>query len=277
MKKALHIASNVLAVILLLCTFILLILRIGVLVADSHGYFRPDYEKADLWEILDKAELTDEDYELIYRQTGLTKVAVCNLIEKGDKYAVIDMQEQYFSDISYQCYNWSAFSYIECLDSHLKLADLQNGDILISSSTHISFFRTGHSAIVVDAKNGLVVSAVQSGYLSEILSISDFTDRASVMVLRPKLDKETRNKVAEYVKNNLVGIPYSVTVGILSPKYEEKIKTTQCSHLVWYAYMMFGIDLDSNGGGLVTPRDIANSEYLDVVQIYGFDPDTLWK
>ena len=277
MKKAIRILSSVLAVVLLLSTVILLVLRIGVLVADRHEYFRPNYEKADLWEILDKAELTDEDYELIYRQTGLTRVAVCNLMEKGDKVAIIDMQEQYFSDIGYQCYNWSAFSYIECLDSHLKLADLQNGDILISSSTHISSWRSGHAAIVVDAKNGLLINAVQAGSLSELESISDFTNRASAMVLRPKLDEETRNKVAEYVKNNLVGIPYSVTVGILSPKYEEKIKTTQCSHLVWYAYMKFGIDIDSNGGGLVTPEDIANSEYLDVVQIYGFDPDSLWK
>ncbi|MGM9666338.1 MAG: YiiX/YebB-like N1pC/P60 family cysteine hydrolase, partial [Eubacteriales bacterium] len=197
--------------------------------------------------------------------------------EKGDKVAIIDMQEQYFSDINYQCYNWSVFSYIECLDSHIKLADLQNGDILISSSTHISSWRSGHAAIVVDAKNGIMINAVQAGSLSELESIADFTDRASVMVLRPKLDEETRQSVAEYARENLVGIPYSATVGILSPKYEETIKTTQCSHLVWYAYMKFGIDIDSNGGGLVTPKDIANSEYLDVVQIYGFDPDDLWK
>ena len=277
MKKAIRILSSVLAVVLLLSTVILLVLRIGVVAADSHEYFRPNYEKADLWEILDKAEFTDEDYELIYRQTGLAKIAVCDLLEKGDKDSIAEMQEQFFSDIDYQCSNWSMFSYIECLESHIKLADLQDGDILISSSTHISSWRCGHAAIVVDAKKGLILNAVRAGSLSEISGISDFTDRASVMVLRPKLDKETRKSVAEYARNNLVGIPYSSTVGILSPKYEETIKTTQCSHLVWYAYKKFGIDIDSDGSGLVTPKDIAHSEYLDIVQIYGFDPDNLWK
>lgn len=277
MKKVLHAASFVIAIALLICSIILLILRAGVLIADNREYFRPDYEKVDLSDILDKTELTDEDYELIYRQTGLAKIAVCDLLEKGDKDSIAEMQEQFFSDIDYQCSNWSMFSYIECLESHIKLADLQDGDILISSSTHISSWRCGHAAIVVDAKKGLILNAVRAGSLSEISGISDFTDRASVMVLRPKLDKETRESVAEYARNNLVGIPYSSTVGILSPKYEETIKTTQCSHLVWYAYKKFGIDIDSDGSGLVTPKDIAHSEYLDIVQIYGFDPDNLWK
>ena len=41
--------------------------------------------------------------------------------------------------------------------------------------------------------------------------------------------------------------------------------------------MNAGYDLDPTGGPLVTPDDIANSPYLEVVQIYGFDPDKLWK
>ena len=39
----------------------------------------------------------------------------------------------------------------------------------------------------------------------------------------------------------------------------------------------FGIDLDSDGGCIVKPQDMANSPYMQVVQIYGFDPEKLWK
>ena len=45
---------------------------------------------------------------------------------------------------------------------------------------------------------------------------------------------------------------------------------------VWYAYKKFGIDLDSTGGAVVKPRDIANSNQGEVVQAFGFDLDKLW-
>ena len=45
---------------------------------------------------------------------------------------------------------------------------------------------------------------------------------------------------------------------------------------MWQAYFNFGYDLDSNGGAIVVPKDIATSPLLEVVQVYGFDPDRLW-
>ena len=94
------------------------------------------------------------------------------------------------------------------------------------------------------------------------------------MVLSPK-DKDVKDKVAEYALKNLVGINYSSLVGIFSSK--NSISKTHCSHLVWYAYKQFGIDLDSNGGTMVMSKDIANSPYLEIVQIFGFEPNKLWK
>ena len=46
---------------------------------------------------------------------------------------------------------------------------------------------------------------------------------------------------------------------------------------MWYAYNAFGVDLDSNGGLVVTPRNIANSPLVEVVQVFGIDPVKLWK
>lgn len=111
-------------------------------------------------------------------------------------------------------------------------------------------------------------------------------------------------QVADYARENLKGIPYGLLAGVserLSPKKsagiqisaenatgpllnrrsvssgmeqgvvsEVTIKSTQCAHLVWHAYKQFGIDLDSDGGLLVTPFDIQNSEYLEVIQSYGY-------
>ena len=73
-------------------------------------------------------------------------------------------------------------------------------------------------------------------------------------------------------------IPYDLTAGIFGPKSadKDKKKGTHCSHLIWQAYRYYGYDLDSDGGLIVTPKDIANSPALEVVQVYGVDPRNIW-
>ena len=98
------------------------------------------------------------------------------------------------------------------------------------------------------------------------------------MVLRVKAEESLRAQVAEYAKTKMLGVPYLATVGIFSKKFDtKKLTASHCSHLVWYAYKKFGIDLDSTGGAVVTPQDMANSSRVEVVQIYGFDPQKLWR
>ena len=70
-------------------------------------------------------------------------------------------------------------------------------------------------------------------------------------------------------------IPYGLFTGIPN-KAPENINKTQCSHLVWYPYFHFGYDLDSDGSWLVTPKDIANSDLLEIVQVYGVNPEEIW-
>ena len=91
------------------------------------------------------------------------------------------------------------------------------------------------------------------------------------------IDAAKVDEIVEYVENELVGITYDPTVGVLSRKYVDDIKLTQCAHIFWYAYYKHGFDIDSNGGAVVTPKDISNSEYFDVIQVSGFDPQTLWS
>ena len=75
-------------------------LQIGVVWADKTWvHWRPDYEKTDITVVLDKAELTDEDYELLYRQTGLTKLGIDGLLEAGKKSQILKIQEFYFEEL----------------------------------------------------------------------------------------------------------------------------------------------------------------------------------
>ena len=77
-------------------------------------------------------------------------------------------------------------------------------------------------------------------------------------------------------KKTILDIPYGLLTGIPN-KEPDTIKKTQCSHLVWYPYKHFGYDIDSDGSWLVTPKDIANSDLFEVVQVYGVNPEEIWQ
>lgn len=49
----------------------------------------------------------------------------------------------------------------------------------------------------------------------------------------------------------------------------QRLKKRSVRHLVWYAYKQFGLDLDADGSWLVTPRDIAKSDKLVVIEAFG--------
>lgn len=68
---------------------------------------------------------------------------------------------------------------------------------------------------------------------------------------------------------------YSPFVGVKKKDKQKMRKLIPPSARIWcgQAYRAAGIDLDSNGGWLVTPKDIAYSEELELVQAYGFDPE----
>jgi uncharacterized protein YycO len=164
------------------------------------------------------------------------------------------------------------------LDGFGVLCALEDGDIILSASTSVAGIKVGHAALVVDGKQGIVLESLQIGCASDFADAEIEKGMSTYMVLRPTgIPLETRKAVAQYAKNELVGVPYNQIIGLFPKKYQEEITSTQCSHLCWYAYKKFGYDIDSNGGIFVAPKDIANSSYFEVVQIYGFDPEKLWK
>lgn len=274
-KNGKNIVAITLAVIFSVCAIAFLFAETSFRLAHKWKQWKPTYEKQDISALILQEELSSEEYELLYAQTGLTKIGIDGLRQMHDYGKILNIQAAYFAKQRVWKDNFAPYTCIESIDEQIPNAALRAGDIVVSDTTHVMGFRLGHAALVLDSK-GSTLEAFSIGTDSEVAHISAFTTTASFIILRPK-NEETARRAAAYAKEDLEGIPYSFFRGILNKKNPKKLKDTQCAHIVWYAYKQCGLDLDSDGGGLVTPQDLANSEHLEVVQVYGFHPQKLWK
>ena len=265
--------------LLTLCV-ICLFLWVAFLISDANAAVSmPTEEKIGIESLLRKRTLSEEDYALLYRQTGLTKIGIDRALARGEGgiVRILSVQACLFTEyeVEHDVFApWMCTDYLA--DGKLSVAGfLEDGDILITSSTHFSAFRMGHAGIVTDAERGEVLQATAYGQISRIGTVGDFTNRMNFMILRPKADAATRKAVANYARENLHGIPYHAFAGILTGK-NTVAAGTQCAHLVWYAYATAaGIDLCDHA--LVLPYDLATSDKVEVVQVFGFDQKTLWS
>lgn len=241
----------------------------------------PSYAREDISPVLAKERWTQSDYALLYRQTGLGKSALDELREKPEEILLFqsalfyegDIKHVYASPVTpHDMLQWQNAGQIA------PIAPLQNGDVLVTSSCHTFGWRNGHSAIVIDSEAGTVLESVAPGVNSGRGGTEWFRESPNFLVLRLKgASEEERAEIALSAEQNLIGIPYSVTVGIFSPKDQgTSPSATHCSHLVWQAFRNFGYDIDSDGGAVCTSRDIANSPHFEVIQVFGFDPMKLW-
>ena len=263
--------------ILLFAGAVLGFLQLGSFYTEkTWSQFCPTYEKQELMPILSKGSFTDEDYEILYRQTGLTKLGIDGFMQENRPDKIIQIQTYFFKKQTVHVNHFNPFTYTEQIHDVIPFAKLEEGDILVTSTTRVSWLRYGHSALVVDGKEMIVAESISPGASSTFNSAVDFARLANFMVLRPKVDRETKTQIVEYAKTELIGLPYRFTLGIFYKKFPDTLRVSQCAHLVWYAYKKFGYDLDSTGGGVVKPQDMLLSEHVEVVQAYGFDLDDLW-
>ncbi len=270
---ALKIISAVVAVILVACLF----LQTGTWSTHGkEGNFVPDYEKADITALLNKDKLSRDDYDLLYRQTGLTEIGIERELKRGEegKRKIEEIQGAFFTPREMIRQYVAAWMCIDVIRGAAPNVALETGDIIVSASTHISSLRIGHAGLVVDGEKGEVLQATAYGQDTLIGHVTDFTSRINFIVLRPKASEEIKQKVAAYAKENLVGIPYDAFAGVITHK--DAIPRTQCAHVVWYAYKQFGVDLANQNKLMILPYDLAGSDAVDVVQIFGFDPEKKW-
>ena len=242
-------------------------------IADISAYENtPKCSEAEWNGLLDRAQngrLDSEAYSLIFNQTGLGSAAD-SVIEKGVD-GLNTYRDYFTAEKDYICHREGIFAHHEAItDADGKpcqnpdFADLEDGDILITLSIHSLGWRHGHAAVVTDAESGATVEATMFGEKSGEGNTAEWRSYPFVAVLRAKdLSKSERESLAEYAKT-LAGLNYSLLAGVF-----ENSKTTHCAHLVKLAFDEFGVDIDSNGGKIITPLQILKSENLEIVQIYG--------
>ena len=260
---------------------IILILIFAVLVAlwcvscAKGAYFEPKWEKKDISLVLEKESLDKDDYALLKEQTGLSESGIDSLIELGRKEEIYDFQKQYFAPCEYETEYLFApiVAYEEKQGERIKIVPLEEGDVLVSLTTHSLGFRHGHAGLVLNEDTGQTLEHMVIGELSGYSNANTWGDYTTFAVLR-YTDKKTAQKAVEYAKENLVGVAYNPLAGIIDKDKsdDESIDWSHCSHLVWQAYFAVGADIDGNGGILVLPKDFLKCDDFEVVQIYGLRP-----
>lgn len=256
--------------------------------AQKYAHIMPGTEWADISSIITKANWSESESDLLSEQTGLGRSALEAIKLQNREKELLGLQQIYFASVQVETIHSTPLTVSEWLADAkgavvkgMPIVDVKDGDILVTKNSRFLGWRNGHAGLVVDAKEGLVLEALMPGTDSRLCNLEKWENYPSFMVLRLRsADEEAAaaiyaKEIAAYAKKELVGIPYRLSAGVFS-RYEPDaapplpLKGTQCAHLVWYAYYLAGIDLDSDGGILVTPEDIGNSSYLEIVQSYGY-------
>lgn len=246
--------------------------------------FFPDYPQADLSPVLAQETLAPEDYRLLFAQTGLGPAAVDDLRAQGAEgiERILETQEDFFAPpgedscdrpgITTREHRWRNDQ--GRMVPAAPLAPLREGDIFVSFSTHTAGWSHGHAGLVVDPQLGVSLESVVLGSVSSRQNVEHWPCYTTWMVLRPRADDDTRRQVVQLAEEKLTGIPYSLLSGIFGEKFQalDGPHNAHCSYLPWYAWAAAGLDLDGDGGRIVTPRDLSQSPLVDVVQVYGIDP-----
>ncbi len=257
----------------ILIIIVVLIVRHFLCLSDS--FFVPSYNYENISGILDKDVLDANDYDLIFKQTGVAPLAVSELL---DSYRLNDLKainKLYFSKPQVKKeYIFFPFTCEEnVLIQKAPLVPLKDGDILVTFNTHTLDWRHGHAAIVIDASENIILEHNSIGNVSKLTTLRNWHRYPAFMVLRYN-DEKVATKAAKYAENTLVGIDYNIFTGLIKKdKSDEKIPSgSHCSHIVWQSYKSVGVDIDFDGGPIVTPFDIASSNNLSLVQVFGIDP-----
>lgn len=259
--------------------------------AHRQGDFVPDYEMLDLSPLLGRAALSGSDYDTIFRQTGLAKPAVDDLLRQGEQGLALirETQRGFFGAPAPECVTLIGGRFT-CEDRlrdaeekpvySVPLAPLKAGDIILTFSTHTFGWRHGHASLVVDPVNAVTLEAVMMGSDSALVDAQHWRTYSNFMVLRVKDAAEAdRLSAVRFALDHLNEIPYSLLAGIFGEKAPDPADglTAQCAYLPWRAWQSCGRDLDSDGGRIVTVLDLAESPLLEVVQVYGMDPALTWR
>ncbi len=254
---------------------VLVCLIIRHILCISSAFHLPDYQKNDI-SYIEGGSMNKAQYEDLFMQTGLSPAAADDFIESGDFGSIYALQDGFFEKSKFDK-NYIAFPITaeeRKPDLPTKMAKLKNGDILVTFNTHTLDWRHGHLGLVTDAEHGIILEHASLGNTSCLSHSSSWGRYPAFAVLRYP-DGEIAQKAADFARERLVDIGYSIFAGLKNKDKSnmEQIDSSHCSHIVWQAYMAVGEDIDSNGGRIVTPRDVAMCDKLEAVQIFGLNAE----
>ncbi len=258
------------ALLLLLCVY-------GLWAAACRGQIHetPQAQKEDLsaYVGLQTADgLTENDYQTIFAQTGLTPLGMQTLIRQHRTGLLCEIQARFFEQPKLQVNRANIFCHQEWLaEPTAAEAEFvaEDGDIIITLASYLGGWRYGHCGLILDAQSGTVLEAVTYGQPSGKMRLSHWSEYPAFVILRPRgADEGTKREVIAYAERYLQDIPYDLFAFKYRTSYGP-VKTTHCSHLVWYAYHSEGYDLDCDGTPVVTPYDLIHDDDLLLVQVYG--------
>ena len=274
------------------------------------AHIMPLIPKVNIDNLIRQSELSKQELQIISEQTGVNVAMTETLLEQEQGQKLLELQAAYYKPISIVTVRTTPLTVCEyVIDENgeytkgTSIVNLQDGDIVITKNSRFLGWRNGHAGLVVDAEQGLVLEAVMLGTDTKLCSVRGWEKYPSFLILR--LKEEFQNtyeieKVVSFAEQNLLDIPYQLHAGIwgrmtglfekecsdeekeqksqsrkmqdgeLAQVAEATLSGTHCAHVIWYAYQQMGIDLDSDGGLLVTPYDIQNSPYLEIIQSYGY-------
>lgn len=182
--------------------------------AETYAHYRPECTQIDLLPILGKEKLTEDEYAILFGQTGLARAGIDELWAEGRQKELLYLQQRYFAEPEIECLHYDLFIRSERLvkDKGVDFPTIQPGDILITYSGHVFGWRSGHAAIVIDAERQLTLEAITMGCDSRFCSLADWEEYPSVALLRLKdASPQERQQIAAYAKEHLQGLPYSLT------------------------------------------------------------------
>ena len=273
MKKFLK--NKITITILIFISVILMYIIFGIY-NHNRAYYIPQYPMEDISDILDKDDITEEDYNKIFLNTGVSPEAAKEITDGGNTSILRVLNKMYFEKPSYK----KTYIAFPVTASELNkgiltpLVPLKKGDVLITFNTHTLQWRHGHSAIVVDEKGEKILEHMSVGHKSKITLAKRWGIYPGFVILRHK-DSKLSSDAADYAVKNLSGIDYSIFAGIdkKDKSKNETVDSSHCSHIVWQAYKAVGCDIDSDGGKIVTPYDISVYEDFRPIQIFGINPE----
>lgn len=295
------------SIIMFLSLFATSLLTFSLQVPKTFRVYQPSYDMVDtdkLVEIYRKDNISDDEYETLYRQTGLTKIGIDRLKKYDDRgeYKIKELQYCFYKekidkekyenkeiqeeDVGYH-YSYEPFTpFIQksVTDYSHPLCYMKEGDILVSSSTFIFGLKAGHAALLtnVNKKVPEYSYALQAfGYSipSGEETIIEFQYRSSSILLSPSLSIMKQIVKSEQYKKLLEeDTLLDDDVNDIDNWSESKIEDNARESIKYYAVnYLQGINYDITTGVLTPKKGTKKTQCAHIVWLaynhFGVDID----